>query len=87
MSDWNFELTKQAQKNINELDNSPKERVLKKLRWFTNNFDELSPLPLSGKWKGFFKYRIGDYRVIYEVEQENKKIVIHVVGHRKEVYD
>ncbi|MEX2722747.1 MAG: type II toxin-antitoxin system RelE/ParE family toxin [Candidatus Freyarchaeota archaeon] len=31
--------------------------------------------------------RVGDYRVIYEIDEENKQVIILFVGHRKKVYD
>jgi mRNA interferase RelE/StbE len=42
--------------------------------------------PLTGPFKGLYKYRIGDYRIIYTIEQ--KKIILFVlkIRHRKDVY-
>ncbi|HXK31790.1 MAG TPA: type II toxin-antitoxin system RelE/ParE family toxin [Candidatus Paceibacterota bacterium] len=45
---------------------------------------ELYGIPLRRTLKGFRKLRIGDYRVIYQIEKKTIKIVI--VGHRSEVY-
>jgi mRNA interferase RelE/StbE len=35
---------------------------------------------------GFFKLRVGDYRVIYRVIKSENLIVIHRIGLRREVY-
>ena len=35
---------------------------------------------------GLYKFRIGDYRVIYEIVHDEKTIVIHAIGHRREIY-
>jgi mRNA interferase RelE/StbE len=35
----------------------------------------------------FWKIRIGDYRVIYEVNGDSNQVIILFVGHRKNVYD
>jgi mRNA interferase RelE/StbE len=42
--------------------------------------------PLTGNFAGYYRYRMGDYRVIYEID--GKAIIIYVlhVGHRKHVY-
>lgn len=42
---------------------------------------------LVGGFSGYYRYRIGDYRVIYSIH--DAQITIHVVrvGHRKRVYD
>jgi len=34
-----------------------------------------------------YKLRIGDYRIIADIDQENKKIIITKIGHRKSIYD
>jgi mRNA interferase RelE/StbE len=35
----------------------------------------------------FWKIRVGDYRVIYEVDRSSNRVIILFVGHRKNVYD
>lgn len=35
----------------------------------------------------FWKIRIGDYRVIYEIDRSSNRVLILFVGHRKNVYD
>ena len=45
---------------------------------------ELYGVPLRRTLKGFRKLRIGDYRVIYQIDKKTIRIVI--VGHRSEVY-
>jgi mRNA interferase RelE/StbE len=42
--------------------------------------------PLEGKFKGKFRIRVGDYRVIYWVNDEEQAIYIIAVGHRKDIY-
>ena len=41
---------------------------------------------LKGELKGLMKYRVGPYRIIYEVQQRLLLIVVIDIGHRKEVY-
>jgi len=40
--------------------------------------------PLSGEFKGVYKLRVGDWRVIYTVEGDS--IVVQGIGHRREIY-
>jgi mRNA interferase RelE/StbE len=35
----------------------------------------------------FYKIRVGDYRIIYEIWHEEQKIVVIFIGHRSKVYD
>ncbi len=44
------------------------------------------PELLTGTLTGFFKLRAGDYRIIYKVRKDENLIVIHRIGHRREVY-
>jgi len=42
--------------------------------------------PLSGPFKGLFKYRMGDYRIIYSVEGFRLIVFVLRIRHRKDVY-
>ena len=83
---WEIVFTKKAQKQINSLDNQDKQRIkkaiLEKLMINANLHLEL----LSGDLGSFYKFRVGDYRLIC-TKEDNKLIVTVVeIGHRKEVY-
>jgi mRNA interferase RelE/StbE len=39
------------------------------------------------KHSDFWRLRIGDYRAIYEIDHETKRVLILFLGHRREVYD
>ena len=80
----NIEWTKDAIKDFEKLDRQIVSRILKKVNWLSLNFEHLIPEPLLGEFKGTFKLRIGDWRVIYTIE--GNTIVIQFVGHRREIY-
>ena len=44
-------------------------------------------LRLKGQLEGFWKDRVGDYRIIYKVEENNKRIVFYDMDLRKKVYE
>lgn len=62
-------------------------RIVAKINWLAKNFDEVQSLPLTANLAGFFKLRVGDYRVIYECDRTLRVITIDRVGHRREIYD
>ncbi len=62
------------------------QRILTKVRWLSENFDNLTPEVLIGEWKGLFKLRVGSYRVVYTVSQKDQLITVHLVGHRRDIY-
>ena len=62
------------------------ERILRKIQWLAENFNDVSPQALTADLSGLFKLRIGDYRVIYSFDVEAQIMTIHKVGHRRDVY-
>ena len=72
-------------------------KVLKKIpkpdrRRISEKIDSLAnelPSPETTKMKGdnpFHRIRVGDYRIIYEIQDEVLVILIVKVGHRKDIY-
>ncbi|KHG39735.1 MAG: type II toxin-antitoxin system mRNA interferase toxin, RelE/StbE family [Aphanizomenon flos-aquae KM1D3_PB] len=61
-------------------------RILNKIQWLSVNFEQITPLSLTGQWSGFYKLRVGDYRVIYELDIEEQLIIIIRIAHRREIY-
>ena len=43
--------------------------------------------PLQYSLKGLRRLRVEDYRIIYQIDNENKIVLIVKIGHRKEVYE
>ena len=86
-SEWKIVLTKDAEKNLHGLDKGIYVRVRRKLEWLESNFDQVVPLPLEREWTGFFKLRVGDYRVIYKIFWDERLLMVACVGHRSEVYE
>ena len=35
----------------------------------------------------FWRLRVGDYRVIYEIDEEHSRVIVLFIGHRRDVYD
>ena len=53
---------------------------------------EIADNPYAGKelqedLAGFFTFRCKRYRIIYKVDEESKNIIIHMFGHRRDVYE
>ncbi|MBU4273553.1 MAG: type II toxin-antitoxin system RelE/ParE family toxin [Planctomycetes bacterium] len=42
---------------------------------------------LTGTLRGRFRYRVGDWRVVYRVDDKVRRITILVIAHRSGVYD
>ena len=83
---YQVEFTPGAESDLSRLDAPIAQRVLKRLRWLAENFEALRPEPLTGQWQGVFKLRMGDYRVLYTYDPAKRRIVVHFIRHRREVY-
>ena len=42
---------------------------------------------LKGEFSGYYRYRVGDYRVIYEIDDNSKLVTILLIAHRSRVYE
>lgn len=75
-----------ATRELARLDKSMSRRVVERIKWLATNLDIIKPEPLGGDLAGFYKLRVGDYRVIYEILHNEETLVIHTIGHRREIY-
>lgn len=77
---------KKAKKAFKKIDYKTIERIVYRVE------NTLSENPyhgekLTGIYKGLYKFRIGDYRVVYQVVKKMLVVRVIKIGHRKEVYD
>ena len=63
-----------------------KERLIRKIDWLWVNRMVVTHLALRGDLSGFFKRRVGDYRIIYTYDNPSDEMVIHLVGLRDSIY-
>ncbi len=76
-----------AFRNLKKLPKSAQKRILGKLDFYVksgNPFDFAEPLQY--KECGDFRFRIGDYRVIFDFESKSSRIIILLIGHRRDIY-
>lgn len=83
---YRVEFLAEAEADLTNLDTTIRSRIFRKIKWLSDSFDIIAPEALSGEFRGFFKLRIGDYRTIYSVNHESKLIIIHLIGHRRDIY-
>jgi len=83
---WHFIIAEDARCDIESLDAAIARRIKARLSWFIEHFDETVPLRLSHAFIGYYKLRAGDWRIIYEVNEEEMRVVVHAVGRRDKIY-
>ena len=86
---WKIELSTLAQKNLDQLDPQVARRILIFLNERVAPLDD--PRSIGEALKGsrlgeFWKYRVGDYRLISSIEDGTLKILVVRIGNRREVY-
>ena len=82
---YQIAVKKSAAKVLKKIPKSDRKRIIDKIDSLSENL----PNPDITKIKGnnpFHKVRTGDYRIIYEVQEEVLVILIVKIGHRKDIY-
>jgi mRNA interferase RelE/StbE len=77
----------QAVSDLKKLDRQTQKRIIAKITWLAENFEQIIPQSLTENWSSFYKLRVGDYRVIYSIDRQIEVLWIEKIGHRKEIYD
>ncbi len=86
---WRIEFADSAAKQLRKLDPSIALRITKFLRKRVGEAKD--PRALGAALRGdelgqFWKYRVGDYRIVAEIHDRKVRILVVRVGHRRDVY-
>lgn len=86
---WRIEFDRAAERELRKLDPQIARRILLFLHERIANLDD--PRSLGEALKGsrlgdFWKYRVGDYRLISSIEDGALRILVVKIGNRREVY-
>jgi mRNA interferase RelE/StbE len=86
---WKIEVSVAADRELFKLDAQHARRILKFLHERVTKLDDPRSIgkALQGSRLGeFWKYRVGDYRLICKIEDDRLIVLVLRVGHRKEIY-
>lgn len=83
---YQIRLMPEAAKDLSRLDKPVAQRIVNKLKWLSQNFEDIIPEPLTGEFKTLYKLRIGSYRVLYTVNRDKHILIVHLIGHRRDIY-
>ena len=86
---WKVEFDNRSRKELRKLDPETQKRLL---HWISENLaGEINPrdygTSLKGRFRGLWRYRVGDYRIVCQIKDEDILILILRIAHRKDVYD
>lgn len=86
---WAVELFPEAEKQYKRLARNLRDRIrrsLTELEESENPRSHRQVIPLVGKLKGYYRLRVGDYRVIFEILPSRKVIAVHLIIPRGQAY-
>ncbi len=89
MKKYKVEYLPKAIKNLRKLDKYTRNLIY---AWIDKNLVDCENPRVHGKGlvgdkSGQWRYRVGDYRIICEIKDEEIVILVLEVGHRREIYD
>jgi len=77
----------QVEEDLKKLDKTTVKKILARVEAYLAKDPKGLGKPLKGDFQGYWRYRWGDYRVIYKISEHEILIIILRISHRKEVYD
>ena len=85
---WKVELTDTARRTLKKLDKAAAKRITTYLQEVASQADpHTKGKALLGNFQGYWRYRVGDYRIVCEIKDEKLVVLVVRIGHRKEVYE
>jgi mRNA interferase RelE/StbE len=85
---WRIEISRTAEKQITKLDRTAQNSILVFIHDRLKGTEDPRHLgkALHGEKRGLWRYRVGDYRLICDIQDERITILVLELGHRKDVY-
>jgi len=85
---WRLEFSKRADKQLSKMDPGTRKIIV---AWLLKNIDGcIDPRAfgkaLSANLSGQWRYRVGNYRVLCEIQEEKLVVLALEVGHRRTIY-
>ena len=83
---YQVRFSKTASKNIKKIDSKYQKLILQKLRLLAENpFNTTNVKALKGE-ENFYRLRVANYRVVYELKKAELIILVIDINHRKDIY-
>lgn len=85
---WTIEYTNLATRNLKRLDRQTAQRIVDYMRnrVAALNDPRTTGKALTGNYAGQWRYRVGDYRVICNIQDNIVRVLVLEIGHRGDVY-
>lgn len=85
---WTVEISNIAERQLRKLDRPVQKRILD---WLDDRIEGCkSPRhfgePLKGDRAGLWRYRVGDYRILCDIQDQKVVVLVLAIGHRRQIY-
>ncbi|MCG8335782.1 MAG: type II toxin-antitoxin system RelE/ParE family toxin [Proteobacteria bacterium] len=80
-----IELKKSAAKALRKLPKAAQKRIVAKLTEFETSLPPAEETKMKGN-NPFHRVRVGDFRIIFEIQNDILVILVLKIGHRKDIY-
>ena len=84
---WKIKWEDFAVKQLRKLDKQVEKRIISYLKKIVLENPRKQGKPLTGDKSRFWRYRMGEYRIICRIMDDELIVLIIAVGHRKEIYN
>lgn len=85
-SAWTIEFDPRARNDFAKLEQGIRRRIVKFLQRLEQNPRRYGAALQGGTLGNYWKYRVGDYRLIADIRDSQLKVLLIKIGHRSEVY-
>lgn len=76
----------QVEKDLKNLDKPKVKKILERIENYLAHAPKELGKSLKGEFQGYWRYRWGDYRVIYKISEKEILILVLRISHRRQVY-
>ncbi|PWD83940.1 type II toxin-antitoxin system RelE family toxin [Ignatzschineria cameli] len=85
---WKVEYSNKVLKVLKKIDKTHAKRIVDVLELQIAQLDDprIRGKALNGNFKNLWRYRVGDYRIICDIQDNQLTILALFIGHRKRIY-
>lgn len=86
---WRLEFSKRADRQLSKMDPGVRRVVVAWLLKHIDGCDDpcVHGKGLTGNRSGEWRYRVGDYRILCDIQDDKLVVLALEIGHRREIYD
>jgi mRNA interferase RelE/StbE len=86
---WTIEVEERAEKQLSRIDKADANRIRRFLRERvagSENPRQVGKALVGSRFKNLWRYRVGDYRILCNLQDNRLVVLVIEIGHRREIY-